>query len=194
MKKTVFVLILSFFLILSLTIITLGIQNYDADLDGHTNECDCFPYDNSEWKDSDHDGFGDNSDDFPKNPQLHHKCQLYHTNSQIISPQHCYYPSDCNCFNVSQECKCIIIEWHTNKNMNGIKTLSLEEEDAIFVHIDNPSLSIRRSYQFFTENKNHHIFSMSVCSPYEIGEWQIYFFNGLENEDITIDCDIYRAG
>lgn len=194
MKKTALVLILSLCIILSLSIITVGIQNYDADLDGYKNECDCFPYNPNEWKDTDHDNFGDNTDDFPQNPQLHHKSQISHVSNQMVQPQHSYYPPDCNCFNVNQQCKFIIIEWHIIDTINDIELLSPDEEDTIFVQIDNPSLSIRRSYQFFTENKNYHTFSITVCSPYEIGEWQIYFYNGLENDDITIDCNIYRAG
>ena len=45
-------------------LISVGISQYmyDKDLDGVSNDLDEFPSDSDEWKDSDNDGIGDNSD------------------------------------------------------------------------------------------------------------------------------------
>ena len=40
----------------------------DSDLDGYGDNSDAFPYDDSEWADSDYDDVGDNSDKFPADP------------------------------------------------------------------------------------------------------------------------------
>jgi len=40
----------------------------DFDRDGFDDDIDAFPYDPQEWKDIDGDGVGDNSDDFPTDP------------------------------------------------------------------------------------------------------------------------------
>ena len=40
-------------------------QNDDSDGDGYNDNIDKFPNNPNEWKDSDDDGTGDNSDDFP---------------------------------------------------------------------------------------------------------------------------------
>ena len=42
-----------------------GSSNLDSDNDGYDDNYDAFPNDPNEWKDSDEDGLGDNSDEFP---------------------------------------------------------------------------------------------------------------------------------
>lgn len=51
----------------------LGIDISDLDGDKVKEELDAFPADPKEWKDSDGDGFGDNEDDYPNDPECHTK-------------------------------------------------------------------------------------------------------------------------
>lgn len=193
MRKISLILIFSLILTFTLSITIIGIRMYDADLDGYTNDQDVFPYDSTEWKDTDHDQVGDNADDFPKNPQLHEKCQFSSVENHVLKSKEMYNPPHCNCFNVSKKCKYIIVEWTISDTTSNIGTLSKTDKENIFLQLDNPSISLRRNYHYFISTQNKHTFTCNVCSPYDYGEWKMFFYNGLENNNVIMNCNIYRA-
>jgi hypothetical protein len=174
-------------------LVNVRIISIDSDFDGYTDNIDLFPQDPYEWYDTDKDGYGDNSDEFPTNANLHKKCHIACLKNQKLISKQSYYPPNCDCFEVTSECKYLIVEWHLYKAENGLAKISPNEGSEIYVEINYPSLSLRKDYGFFTSSEILHSFQCPICNTYDIGEWNIYFYNGLENTDVLMDCEIYRA-
>lgn len=188
------ILFLSLWLVIGILILlNMNIIALDSDFDGYNDDIDLFPKDPHEWYDTDNDGYGDNSDDFPHNSGLHKKCQVSCLMNKKLNSEETYYPPNCDCFEVSNQCKYLVIEWHLHKNMNGLQEISADEEEKIYVEINYPSLSLRRDYGFFTAQDISHSFYCPICNKYDAGEWDIHFYNGLEHTEVLMDCEIYRA-
>lgn len=187
MKKSSYLIIFSFVLLFSLVIMYIIITNNDLDQDGYQNEIDSFPQNPHEWIDSDHDGYGDNSDDFPLDATLHKKCCVSNNQKQTLSAKESYYPKNCERFCIDCQCKYVIIDW-------SIETqLSQTEKENIFIHINYPTLSVRRNYHHFTSKDINHTLRCPICHIDDIGDWNIYFYNDLTDSNILMNYDIYRA-
>jgi len=189
MKTTIFFISIWAFLFI-LILFSLNIVTPDTDLDGYHDEIDQFPNNPNEWYDSDRDGVGDNSDDFPNDKELHKKCQVTCFKNEQLNHGELYYPPNCDCFNVSCQCKYVVVEWHLKETNNEA---ILSSEKGIYVEINNPTVSLRRDYQFFTTSDIENSFRCPICSNYDIGKWNIHFDNKLENTDVFMDCEIYRV-
>ena len=109
---TIFLLLLVVF---SLFVLFIG---SDSDNDGYVDTVDMFPYDPNEWYDMDGDGFGDNSDDFPCDPKLHKTCMIATSSYYTLEPGQNFYPSNCDCLNITSCCKFLEIDWHVHSTIS----------------------------------------------------------------------------
>ena len=65
------------------------------DLDGYGDNSDAFPYDDSEWADSDYDDVGDNSDKFPADPTEWDDSDSNNSDDCPITPGNSTFPLGC---------------------------------------------------------------------------------------------------
>ena len=105
MKKIISIFIIATILITIILSIHVINVLQDTDLDGYKNNLDRFPKNPNEWADIDKDGYGDNTDDFPQNPNLHKKCCLSSIHNFTLFSGKKHYPLNCTCFQVDCQCR-----------------------------------------------------------------------------------------
>ena len=139
--------------------------------------------------DSDQDGFIDELDSFPNNPEFHKKCCVDSSRHVLLSPGQEYYPSDCKCFDISCKCKHLCIDWKAH--LDG-RNSEFKENENIKITVISPFLSLRYNKNDLIQESGYSNIKLNLDEEEYFGQWTIYFLNDMSDSSVYIDYDIYR--
>ena len=100
-----------------------------------------------------------------------------------------YYPSNCECINITCKCKCVGIEW--NAQLDG-KNLKLEEKEQVKITIISPFLGFRYTKSDFIQDSGYSNIRLYLDKQEYFGEWEIYFSNDTPDSIVYVNYDIFR--
>jgi len=159
---------------------------------------DAFPDNSTEWNDTDNDGIGDNSDsdtppsvkdsdfdgyadnvdDFPTDPNLH-------DNISIISGSETFEQNEGKgaFFDVDGDCKLVVVNWEVTNPGN----LTVDEQhNIVFELLYPPTISI--NYPYNIANNRNLRFNINSSNW---GKWSYGFLNAGVISNVTIFREIY---
>jgi hypothetical protein len=129
--------------------------------DGETNlTLDAFPRDPKEWIDSDGDGYGDNSDEFPDDPEIHLVKYIFESRTDVLGVQgEVHYNIE-----ISGDDKYLVIYWTIDSGDD-------QAGDALTIKYKSPNGWSTGRHGLSGELKRN------VTSAGGSGTWQVFIAN-----------------